>query len=412
MTKTCSGAFLAIALLGCSSEGPPCASVGNYFTFDSALARLQNVSLIRAGDGFTLAGYDIDSGSVRWGRLALDGTLTQETSFPMAQPLVGPVFAATQKTSPGDQLIAIAIVDSATVAGGFDLTATVHTVGAPDPAPPIVLNSSDSIPVGADTGTMQLAAGAAASGNVGYVAWGTRVSGKSVYYLLLPADAITLAAPSKVFDDSVPANVPNWDCVAPSSRSTGLSFSMVTPSADTSNFVTLEIDEAGDTILMTYRLTVAVVSCRIVGSPRPNGSYFMALHGIEGGSSAIDFATYYPPTDPKDDGTVKTEHPVLPAAVFGDPQSMPRPAWVTSAGSDVVFGLAHRGGPEVVRYTYNAVPHGATLPLRSANGQTGPVAAWVGDDTVYVTYADQVNSGGSTTTKRYFMRVDSPASLP
>ena len=91
---------------------------------------------------------------------------------------------------------------------------------------------------------------------------------------------------------------------------------------------------------------------------------------------------------------------------------MPRPAWVTSAGGDVVIGLARKSGPQVFRYTYNAIPHGSTLTLRSGNGDSGPVAAWVGDDAAYITYTDSVKSNGTTSVRRYFMRIESPASLP
>jgi len=412
MTKTCQAALLAIVLVGCGSDAPPCASVTKDVTLtDSPLARLQNVSLIRAGDGFTLAAYD--SGQVRWGRLSLDGVLTQETSFVLAQPVVGPVFGATTRTTPGDQFIAIAVVGSASVSGGYDLTATVHTVGEAVPATPVVLAS---MPAGTDPSTVQIAAGAAASGNVGYVAWGIRVQGIPISYLTLPADAITTAEPSKLLDRATAAEVPRWDCLASAFRSTGFTFGAVTPnpSGISSDYQTAEVDEAGGTTYMTYPLTVMVSNCRIVASPTPTGSFFMAFQGTLSGNTAIDFATYYPPpaTDPTGNGSVNTYHPVLPSARFGDPLSMPRPAWVSSAGGDVVIGLTRKSGPEIVRYAYNAVGHGSKLPLRSTSGDTGPVAAWVGDDATYGTYTDATSSGGVTTTKRYFMRIDSPASLP
>jgi len=386
------------------------ASVGVDTTFaDSPLAQLQNVSLIRAGGSFILAGYG--GAQVRWGRVALDGTLTQETSFAMAQPVVGPVFAATKKTNPGDQLVALAVVKSSTITGAYDLTTTVETLGAAAPAVPIVLAT---LPPGTDPTTVQLAAGAAASGNVGYIAWGLRGTDIPISYLLLPADAITAAVPSKFLENSVPANVPAWDCLAPQGRSTGLSFGAVTPNTDygTSEFQTVEIDESGASVYMTYQLTVAVANCRIVATPTPAGSYFMAFQGLEGTTTAIDFATYYPPPDPTQNGTVTTQAPVLPSTLFGGTLALPQPAWVSSAGGDVVIGLTESSGPEVVRFAYNAVPHGSTLKLRSVDGDTGPVAAWVGDDAVYATYTDRVTSGSVTSTKRYFMRIDSLASLP
>ena len=199
-------------------------------------------------------------------------------------------------------------------------------------------------------------------------------------------------------------------------RPTGFSFGAITPadsSFDTSDFQTLEIDEGGNATHMTYQLTVRVNNCEIVGSPNPEGGYFMAFEGRSSGGTAIDFATYYPPADPtQGGGTVTTQHPVLPAARFGDPLNMPTPAWVTSAGADIVIGLARRAGPQVFRFRYDAVQRGSSLQLRTANGNTGPLSAWVGTDAVFATYSDQVKSGSVTTTQRYFVRIDSPASLP
>jgi hypothetical protein len=413
MRHTYRGLFVAFVLVGCGSDAPFGAAVTKDVTFaeTSQLALLQEVSLIHAGDEFTLAGYD--KGMVRWGRVALDGTLTQETSFAMTQPVAGPVFAATMKTSPGDQLIAIALVTATPPSTGYALTATVHTVGAADPAAPIVLGTQDTITPDTDPSTFQLAAGAAASGKTGYVAWGTRVKGKPIHYLLLPADAVTTAAPSTFLGASLPQDVPEWDCLASQDRPAGFSFSAVTPvvPGEASDFQTTDIDEEGGTTYMTYPLDAEVTGCLIKGSPVDPTTYFIAFQGLKQGSTAIDFATYYQP-DPKANGTVTTYHPVLPAALFGGPLGMPRPAWVSSAGGDVVIGLSRKAGPEVVRYTYNAIPHGSKLSLRSANGQAGPVAAWVGSDAVYATYTDQVKSGNATVTKRYFMRIEVPASLP
>ncbi|HEX7500852.1 MAG TPA: hypothetical protein VF524_11205, partial [Polyangia bacterium] len=108
MTKTL-GVLCVVALLGCSSDSPPGATAALDVTLpNSALTRMPNLSLIRTGDSFTLAGYD--GTQVLWGRLSLDGkTLTEQVGFALAQPLVGPVFAATTKTTPGDQLVAIVL---------------------------------------------------------------------------------------------------------------------------------------------------------------------------------------------------------------------------------------------------------------------------------------------------------------
>jgi hypothetical protein len=408
MTKVCVGVFLAVALLGCSSDAPPGAAVTKDVTLpDSPLTRLRKVSLIRAGDSFTLAGYD--SGQVRWGRLTPAGVLTEEAGFALAQPVLGPVFGATKKTTPGDQLVAIVVTNSATVSGGYDVSAIVQTVGAPTAAAPVVLAT---LPTGTNPSTVQIAAGAATSGNVGFAAWGIRVRGISPNYLLLPADAITAAAPSQMFPEQDPTKIPTWDCLATTSGATGLGFSVVAPDPydpQTSDFHTAEINETdGSNTSMLYQFTEVVADCQVVSSPGPSGTYVFAFQT----SNAIDFAMYYPPVAPSPDGTVTTIDPVLAASSFGDPLNMPSPAWASPAGGgDISIGLTRASGPQVYRYAYNAIPRGSPLTLRSEKGQTGPVASWVSPDAVYVTYTDQTKATPSLV-KRYFMRLESPATLP
>ena len=363
---------------------------------------MQNVTLMRTGDSFTLAGFE--SGQVHWGRLALDGTLTEAAGFALAQPVLGPVFGATMKTTAGDQLVAIVVTNSAKTAGAYDLSAIVQTMGAPTAAAPVVLVT---LPVGTDPSSVQIAAGTATSGRVGFVAWGTHAPGISPAYLLLPADAVTAAAPSKLFDD-LSVQVPNWDCLA-TTNGTGLGFGVVTPDTPgTSDLVTSEVDERGGLVVMSHQLLVVVANCRVVSSPGPAGSYVMAMQT----NDAIDFAMYYPPsnaTSASAGGTVTTFVPVLSAASFGDSLTMPHPAWASpAAGGDISIGLARATGPQVFRYTYDAVPHGSPLTLRSEKGQTGPVASWVGPDAAYVTYTDQTITA-LPVVKRYFMRLESPA---
>jgi hypothetical protein len=88
------------------------------------------------------------------------------------------------------------------------------------------------------------------------------------------------------------------------------------------------------------------------------------------------------------------------------------PAWTAAAGNDITIGLSRLGGPLVTRFTYDAIPHGARLALRTQSGKTGPVAAWVGPDYVYATYTDQVTAAGVTSTVRYFNKIQSPDKLP
>ena len=393
MTKSCVGVLLAVALLGCNSDSPPGAAVTQDVTLpDSSLTHIPKVSLIRAGAGFILAGYD--SGWVRWGHLSLDGqTLTEEAGFPWAPLVAGPVFGATKKTIAGDQLIAIAVTNSTTTSGGYDVSAIVQTAGAAAAAPVVL----DPLPVGTDPTTIQIAAGAATSGNLGFAAWGVRVRGRSPYYLLLSADPQPPFTPVAMFPDPVP----DWDCLATTNGTTGLGLSVVAADVPpTSDFDTIEIDEAGGTTSMLFQFLVTVANCQVVGSPGPEGTYVMAMQT----SDAIDFAMYYP----SGEGSVDTRFPVLSASSFGDPLNMPRPAWASPAGGgDISIGLTRTAGPQVFRYTYSAIPRGSPLTLRSEKGQTGPVASWVGPDAAYVTYTDQTKSG-IPPVKRYFMRIESP----
>ena len=415
MFRTSVGICSVLGLLACSSDAPPGASTAKDVNLpDSDLARLSKVSLLRAGDSFTLAGYDSDKGLVRWGRLTLDGVLTEQAAFALPVTLIGPapVFAATKRTTPGDQLVALALTPS-TTAGAYDLVAVVETVGAAVPAAPVVLAT---LKAGTDPITVQIAAGAATSGNMGFVAWGTRTAGANVQYLLLLADAATSAGPGSFFD---PAAIPSWDCLQNTNGTTGLGFSVVTPgpgASQTSDFQAMEIKESGDAPVMDYQLTQAITNCRVVAAPGPNDSYVMVFET----SRAIDAALYSPPfKSPLDSGagggsgSVNTIDPLMANATFGGPLDKPIPAWVSSPGGDTSIGLQRNGAPQVVRFTYDGAPHGSTLTLRSDHGQTGPLASWVGTDSVYLTYTDNVRgSGGTATTKRYFMRIDSPVTLP
>jgi len=413
MKKIGTAALLAFALFGCSSDAPPGAIISQETTLpqSSLLASLADVSLIRAGDSFTLAGYD--KGQVRWGRLSPAGDLTNETSFALPQPMLakpGPVFAVTQKNSPGDQLIAISITDSTTDPGGYDLIAVAHTVGDKSAGAPVVLATLSDV---TDPETVQLAAGAATSGKIGFVAWGIHAENLHipVNFFLLPAGAAASGNPVRALDDVPTTRIPFWDCLRTTEGPTGLGFSVVVPDAlpSKSRWRTIEIEESGNTRDMTYPLDAQVTSCQIVGSLTSTGAYLIAFQA----GNAIDIASYRPLlSDAGENGNVTTYKSVLPSAKFGGPLNLPKVVWTGPAGNDFTIGVERPSGPQVFRFTYDAAPHGATLTLRSANGRAGPVAAWVGPDAVYATYTDQVSQSGTTTTWRYFVKIESPENLP
>jgi hypothetical protein len=376
---------------------------------DSPLARMQNVSLLAAGDGFTLAGYE--DGQVRWVRVSRDGVpTTDETGFALAPPELGPYFAVTKKAVPADQLITIVLSRSATVTDGYDLQAIVQNSDAQTAAAPVVLAT---LPSETDKDTVQVAAGAATSGNLGFVAWGTKVQGIPIRYYLLGADAVpTSATPGTTFTGPTPDEQPAWDCLAPVNGPTGIAFGVITPDAEFPQFSdwnTVDIDEAGGVTSMSYGFPTEITYCSVVGSPTPTGGYDMAFRSVPG----IGVAFYYPPPPDSDHGTVTAYPMAVPAATFGSPAKVPSPAWAAPAGNDITVGLASSSGVRVVRFTYQSVPHGSALVLRSVNGRIGPVASWVGPDYVYVTYADLVTgTGGTESVRRYFTTIEAPAELP
>ena len=404
-------ASVAVGLLACSSDPPPDARIAMELTFpaspEPSLVRMQNVLLIAAGDGFTMAGYE--NGQVRWARVSRDGELTQETGFVLPAPVLGPYFAVTKKTAAADQLIAIALYPSSTVPNGYDLQAVVQDLGALGAAAPVVL---DRLTTGTDRNKVRITAGAAKSGNLGFVAWGTQVQSIPVKYRLLGPDATSLGE-GEAFGDRTSTDPPAWDCLAPTNGASGLGFSIVGPdlvvSGDT-DWVTAEMDEAGAmTGEMTYGFHTGVTDCHIVGSPTPTGGYQIAFENT-GGIGAV---FYYPPPPGSDNGNVMEYPIVVSANTFGDPMNVSHVAWAAPAGDDITIGLARTSGPYLVRFTFQSIPHGSPLILRSANGNTGPVSSWVGPAYVYVTYTDRVaGPAGSTTVLRYFVKVDAPAKLP
>jgi hypothetical protein len=403
-------ALVVIGVLACSSDEPPNARIAFDTTFpSSALVRMQRVSLVPAGAGFILAGYE--AGQVRWGRVSLDGVLTHETGFALASPTLGPYFTVTKKGEPADQLVALVLNPSGTEPGGYDLQAIVQDLDASTAAAPKVLAT---LTTGTDKDKVQIAAGAAKSGNLGFVAWGTKVQGIPIQYFLLGPDAVPTAdKPAQAITAATPVEQPAWDCLAPTNGASGLGFSVVTPNPMESSgsiWTTMEMDETGArTGDMIFELPTHIKDCRIMGTPNANGGYNLAFENDPG----IGVAFYYPPPPASDTGSIMTYPNVVPVGSTGAPINAPHPAWVSAAGSDVVMGLARPSGVQLLRYTYQSIPHGSSLVLRSKNGQIGPVTAWVGSDYTYVTYTDHVSgAAGASDILRYFTKVDAPARLP
>jgi hypothetical protein len=368
---------------------------------------MQNASLIAAGDGFTLVGYE--SGQVRWARVSRGGALTHETAFVLPAPVMGPYFAVATKTAPADQLIAIALYPSATVLNGYDLQAFVQDLDATTAAEPVLLDKP--LPAGTDPRKVRITAGAARSGNRGFVAWGVQIPNRPIQYLVLGANAATVGS-GTAFGDWTSVATPAWDCLAATNGPSGLGFSIVGPDnqiLEYTDWVTSEMDDAGvmggET---TYGLKMPVADCHILGAPAADGAYDLAFEDSPGIGAAFSYA----PRAGSVNGTLTAYPMVIPAGNFEDPASVPHVAWAAPAGLDMTIGLSRPSGPYVVRYTFQAVPHGSALSLRSVSGRTGPVSASVGPDYVYVTYTDQIVGSASADVLRYFVKVEASAQLP
>jgi hypothetical protein len=407
----CSWVLAAFGWLGCSSDSPPGARVAKDLTFPSSpVARTRSVSLIAAGDGFTMVGYE--DGQVRWARVSTEGVLTHEAAFAMAAPTLGPYFAVTKKTVAADQLIAIGLYPSTTISTGYDLRAVVQDLDAPAPSSVVLL---DTLPATTDSTKVRIAAGAAKSGNLGFVAWGIQVRGYPIKFWTLGADATHAAGdPPTAFGDRTSADQPpDWDCLAPTNGPSGLGFSILGPDhqdGSLTDWMTTEMDDTGAPapgLLLGFPAQVS--GCHILGKTTPSGGYDLAFEDDPG----IGAAFFYPPADGGQSGQVMAYPIVIPSSNFSDPLQVPHVAWVAPAGNDITIGLARSSGPSVARFTFQAEPHGSWLTLRSASGKSGPVAAWTGSDYTYVTYSDEViGSSGSPTIARYFMKIDASAQLP
>jgi hypothetical protein len=406
MRNNRSWAWSVLGLLACSSQQSPGARIALDVSLpESPLTGMRNVSLLAAGDGFILAGFEDDK--VRWARASRAGVLSSETPFTLdSAPVLGPYFAATQKAAPADQLIVIGLYQKTPASAGYELRAIAQDLGSGAKGATEVY---DTFAADTDTTAVQIAAGTALSGSVGFMAWATKGEGTPIKYRLLGADA-ALRFKGTVFDVPDPSQQPAWDCLAATPGPTGMGFSVTTPDptcSECSSWHTFDLDPSGAPAEAEYGLSAQVTDCGIVGSPTPTGGYDMAFRNIPG----IGIAFYYPPAD-ADLGVVMPYSMAIPAAKFGSPAMVPRPVWATAAGNDITVGLANSSAVQVMRFSYQSLPRGSSLVLPSASGNIGPAAAWVGSDSVYVTYADFTGSGATASVKRHFTVVEAPAELP
>ncbi len=396
---------LALAWAGCSDDPPVCAQATESIVTASPLSLARDVTLARVGDGFALAAAT--GNTVRWARMDAQGVLSGETSFtlpvspatlPDGQPL-GPYLAITGKAAAADQLVAIMGVARTDAADQYDVLAFTQTAGSTAAPVQTTLNAAP-LAVAPTSGALRIVTGSSATGLRGLVAWGVEGQAAPVSYVILGADGAVLGR-NQIFKE---ARVPLM-CLREVDGAKAFAVSALEDSGASQTWRIVDIDESGaPSEGGAFSLDEVADDCRLVSSTMAN-THFVAWQNRQNGTF---FAAYYLNT-----GKVVSKL-VMGVSGFGAYAMMPKVAWIAPIGNDVTIGLARNNGPEVVRFDLFANPKGRSLHLPSVQAETGPVSAWVGPDTTYVTYLDQGDAAdaGPQDIQRYLVAVQAPAKLP
>jgi len=419
-------ALAFLSWVGCGSDRPLGAQIGQQIPLaDSPLTLTWDALLVRAGDGFVLAG--LDGTTVRWGQLSSSGDLSGESVFDLpeqpattvgGQPL-GPLFAVTSRTAPGDQLVVVMAVLQAGSTDRYEVHAWIHDLGSLLPPTVQVLGVQVAAPT---SGTVRLVAGSSPSGTRALVAWGVEGQLAPIQYRMLGADGALVGTPGKIYDDSDPSSLAFWNSLGTTQNAPDLAITLVEPPKQKNEqflWRRFQMNDdgsiAGEADIGLDALDVS--DGRIVSTPTSDG-YLLAWQNDTTNGGTF-FANLTPP--PPDAGSEPIDnvstHQVLASALYGGYSSMPRLAWIAPAGYEFTIGLARSRGLEVLRFDIFADPRGQALYLPSASGNTGPASAWVGSDAVYVTYLDmpgsftRADASVPTGTHRLLVTVLSPAEL-
>jgi hypothetical protein len=419
---------------GCGSDAPFCAQVGQQIPLTaSPLSLTRDTSLVRAGDGFVLAG--LDGSTVRWGQLSSSGEITGESNFKLPdgeQPAtrtgedpLGPFFAVTSKITAGDQLVVVMGVLQQGTTDHYEIHALTYDLGSQSPSSDHILGTQAAA---STSGPIRLVAGSSPSGTRALVLWGVEGQLAPIRYQMLGTDGALVGNQGTIDDDPDPNNIPQWSCLGTTqNNATNLAITLVeAPGQHGQNhegkyaWRHFKINDDGaitgiDEIDLD---SLNVSDGRILSTATPDG-YLVAWQDntARGGTSFAVLTEPPPDADPNTPGNVTT-NPLMESALFGGYANMPKLAWIAPAGFEFTLGLARSQGPEVVRFNDVADPRGRTLYLPSVSGNTGPVSAWVGSDAVYVTYLDiagssrQADAAVPAESHRLLVTVLSPADLP
>jgi hypothetical protein len=388
-----------VGLCGCSDEDPPGCRVSRITDLNgTALTRLTDVRLDRAGAGFVLIGTDDKKETVRFASLSETGELGTEASATIPARTLGPFLAVTSNTNPGDQLVVVYGVASATTPGATALQVLTLDAGASaaGPAQPLKDPEGQDVVIPAGATGVQVAMGTAASGRAAMLAWGVGSQATGPDLLLIGAGGVT-HRPGSVAGGAVP-----WDCLAivPSRSDFGVS-RIVRPTVPGGkpSWVFAEYKDDG---AITY--TLAVDSSTVeMGCPTvaPGGKgYTIAWQNSNG--------TYFSDVDVTRERVFVASDIVRAAVRFGGPDRQPRIACVAAMGKE--FGIVYdtSGGPLVDRFNIFGNPRGSSLHLPS-RGRPGGASAWPRLDAAFLTYLDR--GADSSTDVRRFAVVDCPPEL-
>ena len=422
-------ALTSLAWAGCGSDPPLCAQVGQQIPLTaSPLSLTRDTSLVRAGDGFVMAG--LDGNTVRWGQLGSDGQISGESAFDLPeQPAttaggqsLGPLFAVTSKTMPGDQLVVVMGVLQAGSTDTYEIHVGVHDLGS---AAPPVMQTLAVQAAAPNSGPIRLVVGSSPSGTRAMVLWGVEGQLAPIRYQMLGADGALVGNQGTIDDDADPNKIPQWSCLATTqNNAANLAVTLVEAPGSTHpnqhawrHFKVN--DDGGVSGIDEIDMDSLVVSdCRIVSTATSDGYLVAWQDNTARGGTSFAILSAPPPDSGPDTPSNVTTAGVMASALYGGYSNMPKLEWIAPAGYEFTLGLARPQGPEVVRFDVFADPRGMALYLPSVSGNTGPVSAWVGSDAAYVTYLDIVGSSRQADaavpagSQRFLVTVVSPADLP
>jgi len=389
-----------LTLAACRGDPLPACRVASKTDLQrNPLTLLKQVTLLRAGNGFVLAGVDKDQ--VLWARLGADGKL-ETTSLTLPTPRVvrpAPWLAVVGKAAAGDQLVAFSVVAKGGAPGEHELVAVTQEAGGAPSSPRSVLDLEKGVALT----SVRVATATSASGQSAVVVVG--YEGKPIVptALVLGGDAAVVKAAPLFGADGLSS----WTCLAAGEgRAGGMQVSLVAPaSKGNPNWHVFELRDDGSRGTQgVMGFHVAKLDCPVV-APTKLG-YVLAFQNDNG----VFFSEFELERSP----AVVTTGFIAGAVRFGGAHRQPRVAAVAAMGREFGLLFERSTGHEAWRFDAFAVPQGKSLYLPSVAGSVGPVSAWGTVDGYHATYLDEIDQslGNSSGNQRYLIKVDCPTAQP